>query len=66
VIPSDLEQSCDVPYAVTVDEVYALGELYKKVSNSLHQVRNMATVAAAGAQACECREVHVRCRCSKR
>jgi hypothetical protein len=32
--------------AVTVDEVYALGELYKKVSNSLHQVSTVANVAA--------------------
>ena len=45
-IPSDLEQSRDVPCAVTVDEVYALGELYKKVSNSLHQVSTVAKMAA--------------------
>lgn len=65
-LSSNPEQSCAAPCAVTVDEVYALGELYKKVSNSLHQVSNMATVAAAGGQACECRELRISCRCSKR
>lgn len=42
---------CSCCRTVTVDEVFALGELYKKVSNSLHQVSALVRADCGSAMA---------------